>query len=91
MTPRRFRAVLHQESVAHKGQFLIQTQTGDNLWIGSLGGLDLPMVKKQLDSLHEGGCQILDTPEYQYSAPAPVGNKPGSANRTGPLFVAERA
>jgi hypothetical protein len=70
-TSRKFRAVLHQESVPHKGQFLIQTQIGDNLWIGSLGGLDLHMVKKQLDSLHAGGCQIIDTPEYQYSAPRP--------------------
>lgn len=82
-TSRRFRAVLHRDTVPHKGQFLIQTQTGDNLWIGSLGGLDLPMVKKQLDSLQAGGCQIIDTPEYQYSALVPVENIPFGANRTG--------
>jgi hypothetical protein len=33
--------------------------------------------------LHGGGCQIIDTQEYQYSAPAPVGNKPVGTNRTG--------
>jgi hypothetical protein len=82
-TPRRFRAILHQETVPHKGQFLIQTQTGDHVWIGSLGGLDLPMVKKQLDRLHAGGCPIIDTPEYQYIAPAPLENKPVVTKRTG--------